>query len=123
MKFRGKCAKGEHKGEWIYGGVCSWLAVNKLGKTKHRACIVENNLRLTAVRPETIGQSLYLQDANGNDIYEGDIVLRNNQKFKVMWCRERATFALQSLDGLLFFNWTSLPVVVIGNIIDTPTLL
>lgn len=124
MKFRGKCTKGEHKGKWVYGGVNSYLATDKSGEQHHRACIIfVNNFRVIGVSPESVGQSLYLKDMNGKDIYEGDIVLWNSQKYQVAWCRDKACFALKDKNGLYNFNWTNSPVEIIGNIIDNPELL
>jgi len=123
IKFRGKCSKGEHKGEWVYGGICSWLAESKTGKKVPRTSVVVDNFRLTTVQPETVGQCVGLQDMNGRDIYEGDILLKSSHKYQVIYDQNKAAFALRTDKDTCLFGWHILPAVVIGNIIDNPDLM
>lgn len=75
--------------------------------------------------PETIGQFIGLTDANGEKIFEGDIVdcAREDEPLKVEWCEDSARFILSASTFCCDFdNYWGYEVEVIGNIYDNQEL-
>ena len=77
-----------------------------------------------------------LQDKNGTEIYEGDIVSakyiydkRTTDKAQVIWREDKASFGLKSLKGLTNEEYELYKITaehnleVIGNIYENPELL
>ena len=123
IKFRGL----DREGKWFIG---SHL---KTGTGMHY--IVPQNvigsLPQYSVRAETVGQYTGLNDKNGVEIYEGDILTFEDDKF--VWSVEYDLCCFVANGGeynqkeelIEFYDWKeeSLDVVIIGNIYENPHLL
>lgn len=123
IKFRGKSI---YDGSWIYGDLLQW---NDRG---YRAITPSEGDRWSnpfdfKVDPKTIGQYTGKKDANGNDIYEGDILddifEGKKDRFVVRWYDY--SFALFGDDD----RYKGSPdymqdnLIIIGNIHEHPDLL
>jgi len=133
IKFRGKTKDGE----WVYGYVDA---------TAYKDLVVIHSEATTyEVLPETVGQNTGLEDANGNDIYEGDIVKVHESPFEftnigiVVYDPTRARFHIQGEKrGRMFKSGfikadtyrdgyctveCKYDYIVVGNVYDNPELL
>lgn len=124
IKFRGKSLVdigNIKKGDWVYGGITYnddrfWIDIPYIGQV--------------LVDKETIGQFTGLYDKNGEEIYEGDIVVDKEDEVigKITWNEEEASFYFSILyengtyEEEKLNDWASV-LEVIGNIYDNPELL
>jgi len=92
-----------------YGGDCWEEAVFEDG------CIV-------TVIPESVGQFINSKDADGKEIFEGDILQAPaGNMFEVKWHDEELRWAMYRSDT--FYNMNCRLLKVVGNIYKNPELL
>lgn len=113
IKFRGR----EQDGFWTYGD---------LRQEGNTTGIIENGI-YSWVDSSTVGQFTGLKDADGREIYEGDIIKVRTQDPYWRFCRN---FVVEwgtdgwLLDGDSLYSWFTLHTLeVIGNVHDNPELL
>ncbi len=130
IKFRGK---GIADNEWYYGdliqvesGRVHYFIIQDYEIKEDR--IELNTCASPEVNPDTIGQYTGLNDKNGKEIYEGDIVGDNKIKWIVKWNKHRMGFSLyptteQLYDEMPINVENKLNFKILGNIYDNPKLL
>ena len=117
IKFRGKRV---YVGDWVYGDL-------EYRRNSGEALIHQYQQnrysRQDKVYPESVGQFTGLQDANGTDIYEGDLLLsnENGEVFEVVY--DAPEFCCK--DNVFGFKFLNHPenFKVIGNVFDNPELM
>ncbi len=119
-KYRGMhvhvLPQNEHlNGMWIYGYLADENYINSPE--------LEGEF---LVDKDTVGQYIGVDDKNGKEIYEKDIVLIDGEDeyFVVEWDSDTARFVMNSETLTVDFdNYWGYQVEVIGNIFDNPELL
>jgi uncharacterized phage protein (TIGR01671 family) len=116
IKFRGK-RLGDNK--WVYGSLISDKEKG-VGIMQQRENPMHDGVAqgwCHGIQPETVGQFTGLQDKNGKDIYEGDLVQHDdwNYPFEVIFNDEKARFVCKLQTGLTqYIDYQRLEVI--GNI-------
>ena len=131
IKFRGKVLKNEplfglHKGQWIYGNCC----YDELQKDVAIENTESSDIVRVLVDEKTVGQYIGLNDKNGKEIYEGDLVrvlaynYDEDEIFVIKYDKDLAQFVLDN-DNLCitFDNVYPNEVEVVGYIHDNKDLL
>lgn len=130
IKFRGKDIATR---EWVYGFYTQGGFVNPDDGTATVRHIIDNEI-LHDVIPETVSQFTELYDANGKEIYEGDILKPNN--WNIVGAKEcflvehdsysprvvLVSLAIDCSKYQLDYNW-GIHHEVVGNKWDNPELL
>jgi ferredoxin-fold anticodon binding domain-containing protein len=114
IKFRGQ-STGDI-GTWIYG----YYHFDK-SNTCHYICDIDSLVRYE-VKPGTVGQFTGLQDKNGTDIYEGDIIdYGNGRNITITYEVNGFGFKFKHGHERCFLDMTKFEVI--GNIHEHPQLL
>jgi|VirMetMinimDraft_7_1064189.scaffolds.fasta_scaffold147522_2 hypothetical protein len=104
IKFRGKRIKD---GKWVYGYLSAKCQITTSLNS-------EEGNAVHLVNPETIGQFTGLQDNEGNDIYEGDLISFQDDPYKsVKWDKNYSCWIYWHSDEEIFgedeyFDWLML---------------
>lgn len=125
IKFRGR---RKNSSEWVYG---AFLAIPKLCSYIYD---VQPDGQATRylVEEDTVGQFTGLKDADGREIYEGDILQKRDElawrtvdRGVVFWHSDECRWCVEMRDGLVFSltSRKSNTWRVIGNIYDNPELI
>lgn len=117
IKFRGKRVTN---GEWAYGSI--------LMQGSGRMCIYDETQCMREVQPDTVGQFTGLYDANGKEIYEGDVMFIGEVDGIKIYNEVRIKFGCFGCIGeitgeLVPFYGQDITETVAGNIHDNPELL
>lgn len=125
IKFRGKTKEGE----WVYGD----LETRRLDGRCFIHTYTEDRLYYTQfeILPDTIGQYTGLMDANGKEIYEGDIVryrltderYKKNPRYSNLPIHYDESQARFEAGNIYWDTLRSNKVEVIGNVHDDPELI
>lgn len=110
-------------GEWVYGSLILDNVDNH-----HIHTLTRRGWEFVKVEIESIGQFIGVLDADGKEIYEGDIIQGNNQwiRHKIEYNEEEASFcAKKSDDHCPIYKWwiDEYEKKVIGNIHDNPEII
>ncbi|PAQ15050.1 hypothetical protein CD798_08385 [Bacillaceae bacterium SAOS 7] len=113
--FRGKSVV---TGEWVYGSL--------IKATPYGAMVIyDENQIIHSVDVETVGQYTGSNDAEGNEIFTGDIVSISYDKDRELAWKEEVIFHLGAFmagDENLITNVNE-HAKVIGNVYESPELL
>jgi len=131
IQFRGKRTDN---GEWVYGvpviGITSGVFmvwIESEAKRGRGELSLKDVVRQAEVIPETVGQYTGLKDKNGEEIYEGDIVLCEIYSKEYMGLVEYTNnYGFYYLSGMGRSDtelWGCNEREVIGNIYENPELL
>jgi uncharacterized phage protein (TIGR01671 family) len=133
IKFRGKAECGikelekqgfEHVNGWIYGTYLDGYIVNGVVESTDEYIALEE---WCPVKIETVGQYTGLEDKNGKEIYEGDIIQdERGKKYLIKWGINSNGFIAKTNEAhcnVYSSYHLSFKTQVIGNIHDNPELL
>lgn len=134
IKFRGKSIMNNTCGDWLYSS-----GIKYGDDVELMYCDEDTSEEWNYIDKETLGQYTGLDDKNGKEIYEEDIVLLAcyhyeeplfSREFKVIYDEEKGMWLLVDLEDkeniYTFENirgYYKTEIEVIGNIYDNPELL
>ena len=131
IKFRGKRID---TGEWVYGCLLTIGGATLIYHGPKCDCEVVKDDRIavglyhyevSVVYPDTVGQFTGLYDADGKEIYEGDIfqVKAYEPKYEVYFADGMFQYRqIGSLNRPMFLRRINIDSYIIGNIHDNPEL-
>lgn len=117
IKFRGKRLAND---EWCYGSLLIWADGECTILEKSDS---SNAVWKREINPDTVGQFTGLQDVDGKEIYEGDIMreVYTGYTFQVVY--DAPEFCIKANDyGYRFLNRVE-NFEVVGNVFDNPELM
>ena len=118
IKFRGKRLAN---GEWCYGSLLIWADGECTILEKSNS---SNAMWKREIDPDTAGQFTGLHDANGKEIYEGDILQSSGWAGDYEVVYDRAVFYGATQHGIVpAWRIANERCSIIGNIHDNPELL
>ena len=125
IKFR---AKRTDNGAWVYGDLTHVQRINTKEQAEQSGRRSEPAVRIANydVDEQTIGQYTGMHDADGKEIYEGDVILQTIVFGERKYSEEyiRGAFCLcRNGDIFLALVDVRLSIYVKGNIHDNPELL
>ena len=106
--------------------------IDRLGCGDTKKCMSErvdfenNSVEINADERYIFSEYTGLEDKNGKEIYEGDIVTLHNSRYKVIFNSEEARFVLKDVFfeiDIPFTNNNNKRIEVIGNIYENSELL
>jgi YopX protein len=115
IKVRGQLADS---GEWEY--------IYLLSSPDKTTAAVMYEVFTYGVNPKTVGQFIGLHDCEGNEIYEGDIVMVDNTlACEVSWNNSIAAYCLMRNGEMYHGVFPIYPKLIrlVGNIYDNPELI
>lgn len=132
IKFRGR----NYDGIWMYGYLMPAPKPEIHPNCKHIISAIPHTIKsvdrgLYEVDENTVGQYTGLKDSNGNEIYEGDIIMSEGHSVHyVMYLEDEATF-IAMIVGSPLQEWCGIrqswidkfKKKIIGNIHDNSELL
>lgn len=124
--FRGKTAK---RGKWVYGWFVGKTCDSIFGKAKTSAQIIDGDLLWHKVDKNSVGQCTGLKDANGNMIFEGDIVTAEEYTPEdggygvVRYDEGTITVSNNDICGTFYENYWPYNFEIVGNVYDNPELV
>lgn len=126
--------RGLHNDEWVYGYyavIRKRSVIIKLNSESYYS--VDENLQkrsgneIVDVKTDTVGQYIGVDDKNGKEIYENDIVLSDDGKVgQVQWFEEHLAFMIWCVtDNKVYFAYDNdfSKIEVIGNVYENADLL
>ena len=121
IRFRGQSADGQwHEGFYTEGGL-----VNPETSEITKRYLIDDDVLLNDVKPDTVGQMADTTDSLGKPIFEGDILHNGdpNIRYVVVW-HDNGLIAKQigSRSYIGLEHWQN-HITLMGNRFDNPELL